>query len=93
MNKTAKFNSSLRSDHPLFKRLISCAPEWWRNALKFEGVYIDVRKDNAINIYYEGASLAKIEWVKGSVRATCLIHSKYLECFLLHQNSCAAHRA
>lgn len=42
----------------------------------FDGVYIDIRKDNTINIYYEGASLAKIEWAKGSVRATC--HPKYL---------------
>lgn len=44
--------------------------------LQFEGAYIDIRKDNTINIYYEGASLAKIEWTKGTIRATC--HPKYL---------------
>ena len=76
MKKIAKFKSSLRSDHPLFKQLISDAPEWWRKALQFEGAYIDIRKDNTINIYYEGASLAKIEWANGTVRATC--HPKYL---------------
>ena len=76
MKKIAKFKSSLRSDHPLFKQLISNAPEWWHKALQFEGAYIDIRKDNTINIYYEGASLAKIEWENGTVRATC--HPKYL---------------
>lgn len=76
MKKIAKFKSSLRSDHPLFKQLISNAPEWWHKALQFESAYIDIRKDNTINIYYEGASLAKIEWANGTVRATC--HPKYL---------------
>ena len=76
MSKIAKFNSSLRSNHSLFKQLISNAPEWWRRVLQFENAYIDIRKDNTINIYYEGASLAKIECAKGSVRATC--HPKYL---------------
>ena len=76
MNKLAKFKSSLRSDHPLFRKLKNDAPEWWCKVLQFEDTYIDIRKDNTINIYYEGASLAKIEWVKGSVRATC--HPKYL---------------
>ena len=76
MSKIAKFNASLRGDHPLFKLLISNAPEWWCNVLQFENAYIDIRKDNTINIYYEGASLAKIEITKGSIRATC--HPKYL---------------
>ena len=76
MKKMAKFKSSLRSDHPLFKQLINNAPEWWHKALQFGGAYIDIRKDNTINIYYEGASLAKIEWANGTVRATC--HPKYL---------------
>ena len=76
MSKIAKFNSSLRINHSLFKQLISNAPEWWRRVLQFENAYIDIRKDNTINIYYEGASLAKIECAKGSVRATC--HPKYL---------------
>ena len=76
MSKIAKFNASLRGDHPLFKLLISNAPEWWCNVLQFENAYIDIRKDNTINIYCEGASLAKIEMTKGSIRATC--HPKYL---------------
>ena len=76
MKKIAKFKASLRSDHPLFKQLISNAPEWWCKALQFEDAYIDIRKDNTINIYYEGASLAKIEWANGTIRATC--HPKYL---------------
>lgn len=76
IKNTAKFKASLRSDHPLFERLRSNAPEWWCKALQFEDAYIDIRKDNTINIYYEGASLAKIEWIKGSICATC--HPKYL---------------
>ena len=76
IKKIAKFKSSLRNDHPLFRKLQNDAPEWWRKALQFKDAYIDIRKDNTINIYYEGASLAKIERVNGSVRATC--HPKYL---------------
>ena len=76
MKKIAKFKSSLRGNHPLFRQLSCNAPQWWYKALKFEDAYIDIRKDNTINIYYEGASVAKVKWVKGSIVAIC--HPKYL---------------
>lgn len=76
MNNIAKFQAALNNSHKLFDKLKHNAPDWWRCVVNCDKVYIDVRKDNTINIYYQGASLAKIEFQKGGIKATC--HPKYL---------------
>lgn len=83
MSQIAKFQAALDSNHKLFNYLSRSAPSWWSRVLSYRstatakrGIYIDVRKDNTINVYYQGASLAKIEWSKGRAQATA--HHKYL---------------
>ena len=76
MSNIAKFQAALNHSHKLFEQLKHNAPDWWRCVVDCNEVYIDIRKDNTINIYYQGASLAKIEFQKGGIKATC--HPKYL---------------
>lgn len=78
----AKFKSKLNSNHKLFEKLENDAPDWWKNLVNLHHnrkvkVYIDIRKNNTINVYYLGASIAKIEWKDSKIQATC--HRKYIE--------------
>lgn len=76
----AKFKSKLNSNHKLFEKLENDAPVWWENLVNLHHngkVYIDIRKNNTINVYYLGASIAKIEWKYSKIQATC--HPKYIE--------------
>ncbi len=65
----------LEIDHPLFKNLINNPPLWWKNILNDKDLYIDIRKNNYINVYFNGGSLLKLEW-KGEYVGG--IHSKYI---------------
>jgi hypothetical protein len=44
--------------------------------MKPEGFYVDIRKDNSLNIYYNGGSLLKITLSHSEIN--CKIHKKYL---------------
>lgn len=70
------FNSALKADAPLYRLLMDKAPKWWKHILNNEKLYIEIRKDNYINIYYQGGSIAKIEERKGEITATA--HPKYI---------------
>jgi hypothetical protein len=52
--------TKLNKDSNLFKKLINENPEWWQLLKAQKDCYIDVRKDNSINIYYRGASVFRI---------------------------------
>lgn len=70
--------STLKQEAPLFQYLanpIQC-PSWWKELTTKENIYIEIRKDNYINVYYRGGNIAKIEWKKGHLVATA--HQKYL---------------
>jgi hypothetical protein len=51
-------------------------PVWWKNILNDKELYVDIRKNNYVNVYYYGGSLAKIECKNGCIVAE--IHEKYL---------------
>lgn len=80
-NKSNKVNldkgvfGSLDPKAEIFKKLKEQQPKWWLLFLEDEELYIDIRKDNYINVYYYGGSLAKIEYKKDFVAS---IHKKYL---------------
>ena len=68
---------NLKLDHKLFKQLESQGPEWWRNILDDGKFYIDIRKDNYIDIYYNGGSIIReLRYVKGNF--TGKVNYKYL---------------
>lgn len=52
------------------------APAWWQNILDDSELYVEVRKDNYVNVYYYGASVALIKCEKGDIEA--YTHYKYL---------------
>lgn len=71
--------SSLSNNHPLFETLKRDNPLWWqyvKDNIKPSGFYVDIRKDNSLNIYYNGGSLLKIKWSYGKI--SCKIHAYYL---------------
>jgi len=63
-------------DHQLYNALTDESPLWWENLKSDHELYIEVRKDNSINVYYNGASFMKLEYVSGAFRAN--IHPKFI---------------
>ena len=49
---------------------------WWKDIVNEEGVYVEVRKDNVVEVYFKGRLVAKLEEKKGKLSACC--HKKYL---------------
>jgi len=56
---------NLNQDHPLFRNLITKNPQWWQNLKKDKEIYCDIRKDNYLNLYYNGGSLMRLHWDNG----------------------------
>ena len=70
---------TLRNDHLLFQKLKTENPAWWqfiKKNIKPGGFYVDVRKDNSLNVYYNGGSLAKITLLGGNFNGK--MHESYL---------------
>ncbi len=71
--------TKLDRDSKLFKKLRKENPGWWqlvKRNLKPHGFYVDIRKDNSLNVYHNGGSLLKISLSKGMVKGE--IHDYYL---------------
>ncbi len=64
---------------------LSHKPLWWKMILEDKDLYVNVRKDNRINVYYRGASIMSLSYNKGKVIAE--IHNYYLGC---NKDVCAA---
>ncbi len=75
-NKVKGVFDSLKIESEIFEELNKKQPNWWKLFCKDEELYIEIRKDNYINIYYNGGNVAKIVFKKGKFKAT--IHQKYL---------------
>lgn len=72
---TAKLNAKLDPKAKIYNELRQ-QPEWWKRVISIKGVYVDVRKDNTINIYFEGGNVAQLTYTNKALKATC--HYKYL---------------
>jgi len=59
----------------IFKEIIKQKPHWWKLFCNDKDLYIEIRKDNYINVYYYGGCLARIEY---STDFKAEIHQKYL---------------
>ena len=71
--------TSLNPKDELFKKLKENNPTWWqfvKDNIKPGGFYVDIRKNNSLNVYYNGGSLLKITLSKGLIKGK--IHQYYL---------------
>ncbi|MDD2300095.1 MAG: hypothetical protein PHU69_10710 [Fermentimonas sp.] len=66
---------SLNPGANIFKEIKIQQPKWWTLLREDKELYIEIRKDNYINVYYHGGCLAKIEYKNGFIAKT---HQKYL---------------
>lgn len=77
MSNISHFKADLREDHELFKFLMSeKAPKWWEEVKSHPELYVEIRKDNTINIYYYGASIARLSFFDNKLKS--VTHPKYL---------------
>jgi hypothetical protein len=67
--------TSLNKDHSLFKRLKENPQLWWSNLKSDPDLYIDIRKDNYINVYYNGGSIIRLG---GESKFKAKIHFEYI---------------
>ena len=72
------FKSKLSRHHNLFVTLKNNPPMWWNAVKSHPELYIEVRKDNYINIYYKGGSIAKLEYDDSTKSLKVTTHPKYL---------------
>lgn len=70
--------NTLNPDAPIFKELSTNAPVWWRRFVNDPALYIEVRKDNQINVYFEGGSIARIHYCRKKKILQVFTHHKYL---------------
>ncbi len=73
-NKTGSF-SLINPKAKIFDEIKTIMPAWWIQFTNDKDLYIDIRKDNSINVYYFGGSVARIEFKKGF---KAKVHQKYL---------------
>lgn len=74
--------SSLNEKHLIYEKLNSENLAWWKfvkDNIKLGTFYVDIRKDNTLNVYYNGGSLIKISLSEGKLK--CMIHEFYLSQF------------
>lgn len=67
----------LNQNDPLFKNLENNPPDWWQTLVNDKDIYIEIRKDNYIDVYYNGGNIIRRLMHKGKEYAGA-IHYKYL---------------
>ena len=63
------------ANHDIFVHL-GKKPQWWISIIQDESLYIEIRKDNYINVYYQDGCIVLLQWSRGQLKATT--HKKYL---------------
>lgn len=66
---------TLNSDAPLFEELKSGKYAWWDKVKANPNLYIEIRKDNSINVYYQGGSVMRLVYGR---KLNAYTHRKYL---------------
>jgi len=68
LNKEAKIYSELQSN----------SPEWWKTVKEDKELYLDIRKEDIIDIYYLGSRLAELKYDRVTKHIRTTAHPKYV---------------
>ena len=70
--------NTLSKDATIFKELKK-NPVWWQRFKSDDSFYIEIRKDNQVNVYFEGGSVARIHYCSKHKKLQVFTHHKYLD--------------
>ena len=68
---------NLNKDAVIFSELRK-GPAWWEKFKADDSLYIEVRKDNNVNVYFEGGCIARIHYCSRHKKLQVFTHYKYL---------------
>ena len=74
-NTNGSFDA-LNEECRLWQELENNPPQCWKNILEDKALYVEIRKDNYVNVYYYGGNVALLRWTGGKITAET--HRKYL---------------
>ena len=69
--------NTLNPDANIFQELKK-NPSWWVRFKNVSSLYIEIRKDNQVNVYFEGGSVARIHYCSKHKKLQVFTHHKYL---------------
>ena len=69
--------NTLSKDATIFSEL-NKKHGWWDTFKKDNSLYIEIRKDNQVNVYFEGGSIARIHYCSRHKKLQVFTHHKYL---------------
>lgn len=69
---------TLKRDAKIFDALKNNTPSWWQYCKNEKTFYIEVRKDNLIEIYFEGGRIIKVHYCSRQKKLQTFTHYKYL---------------
>ena len=69
--------NKLKGDSKIFEELKK-NPSWWTRFKNDKSLYIEIRKDNQVNVYFEGGSIARIHYCSKHKKLQVFTHHKYL---------------
>jgi hypothetical protein len=64
---------TLNPDAPLFTELRLKKYNWWEKMKNHPDLYIEIRKDNNINVYYQGGSGDNVYYIKAAISADATV--------------------
>lgn len=68
---------TLKPDARIFLEL-GKEPAWWKRFKEDASLYIEIRKDNQVNVYFQGGSVARIHYCSKHEKLQVFTHHKYL---------------
>ena len=68
---------TLKPNSRIFQELNN-GPQWWKRFKEEPSLYIEVRKNNQVNVYFEGGSIARIHYCCRHKKLQVFTHHKYL---------------
>ena len=69
--------NTLKPEAKIFNELKK-NPSWWVRFKNDSSLYIEIRKDNQVNVYFEGGSVARIHYCSKHKQLQVFTHHKYL---------------